>query len=131
MTLVELIRKRESVHCAAATATPATGTLEVQPSVASVATVAVARPHSENCERTPTDPEVVIEPASPTARPVYWESEDGTWHGPVKPEYLGRTGSGDKEQFWVIVSYKGTVRWIWSDLLRSRQVFDTQRRRTT
>ena len=69
MTLVELIRKRDSRHRAPATATPAipaTRKPEVQPLVASVATVAVARPHRENYERTPTHPNVAIEPASPT-----------------------------------------------------------------
>lgn len=66
---------------------------------------------------------VIIEPSLPGAKPIYWESMDGTWHGPVKPEYLGRTGKGSNEQFWVIVNHKGTFRWIWTDLLRSRQAF--------
>ena len=72
--------------------------------------------------------DVTIEPASPTARPIYWKAMDGTWHGPVKPECLGRTGTGDKELFWVIVTYQKTVRWIRSDLLRSRQAFEAQRK---
>jgi hypothetical protein len=65
-------------------------------------------------------PDVVIEPAYPTAHPIYWEAMDRTWHGPVKPEYLGRTGSRHEERFWVIVSYRGTIRWIRSDMFRSR-----------
>lgn len=70
----------------------------------------------------PTPKETIaIEPASPTARPIYWESMDGTWHGPAKPEYLGRTGLGQNERFWVIVIYQESIRWIWADLLRSRQ----------
>jgi hypothetical protein len=68
-----------------------------------------------------SDESIVIEPASPTARPIYWEAMDGTWHGPVKPEFLGRTLSGHKERFWVIVTYNGNIRWIWSDLLRTVQ----------
>lgn len=67
---------------------------------------------------------LIVEPASSMASPIYWEAMDGTWHGPVKPEYLGRTGRGDGERFWVIVSYRGTVQWIWSDLLRSRQAYE-------
>ena len=69
MTLVELIRKRDAGHRAPATATPAipaTRKAEVQPVVASVTTVAVARPHRENYEHMPTHPNVAIEPASPT-----------------------------------------------------------------
>lgn len=69
---------------------------------------------------------IEIQPAAPTARPIYWESMDGTWHGPVKPEFLGRTGSGDREQFWVIVTYKGGIRWVCADLLRSRKAFECQ-----
>jgi len=61
---------------------------------------------------------VLIESAVPNARPVFWESKDGTWHGPAKPEYLGRTGRALNERFWVIVSYKGAIWWIWADLLR-------------
>ena len=78
-----------------------------------------------------TDEAIVIEPASPAARLIYWESTEGTWHGPVKPEYLGRTGSGPNEQFWVIVNHKGSIWWIWADLLRSRQAFLAGERKRT
>ena len=88
---------------------------------------------SETHSSAPTEirsDDIVLEPASPTARPVYWESREGTWHGPVKPEYLGKTGTGDKEVFWVVVCYNKTVQWIRSDLLRSRQAFEAQRKGT-
>lgn len=67
-----------------------------------------------------------MQAASPTARPIYWESTDGTWHGPVKPEYLGRSGLGDSERFWVTVTYQDSILWICADLLRSRQAFEAQ-----
>ena len=73
------------------------------------------------------DEAIVIDPASPMARPIYWESMDGTWHGPVKPEYLGRTGTVPNERFWVIVNDEGNIRWIWADLLRSHQAFSNSR----
>ena len=71
---------------------------------------------------------VVTASAAPNASPVFWESVDRTWHGPVKPEFLGRTGSGHNERFWVIVRDNGTFRWIWADLLRSQQTFSSLRR---
>jgi len=137
MTLVALIRKRESLQLA--TATLATGQPEVQPSVASVAIVAgekrpVATPESLEALDQRGDEvisgivDVVVEPASPTAKPIYWEAMDGTWHGPVRPEYLGRTGRSHNEQFWIIVSYSGAFRWIWADLLRSHQAFLARKR---
>ena len=73
-----------------------------------------------------SDP-IVLEPASATARPIYWESMDGTWYGPAIPEYLERTGTGDHEQFWVITTYQGAIRWIRADRLRSRQAFEATR----
>ncbi len=72
------------------------------------------------------DPPITADPASPVTPPIYWESVDGQWHGPVKPEYLGRTGSGASERFWVIVTYRGATRWIQADLLRSRRAFEAQ-----
>jgi hypothetical protein len=71
----------------------------------------------------------VAERTLPTARPIYWQDMDGTWHGPVTPEYLGRSGSGHSERFWVIVHDEGIIRWIWSDLLRSRQAFESEQGR--
>ena len=120
MSLAELIKKGPVRR--SATATVATATGGPLKSIASVATVA-----TEIASQAPpsaTIPvESVVEPASPTARFVYWEDEYGDWHGPVRPDYLGRTKIGIEEKFWVIVNYKGTIRWIWAELLRSRQAF--------
>ena len=82
--------------------------------------------------RIPPNPDgpIVVERTLPTARPIYWQDMDGTWHGPVTPEYLGRTGSGTGSKFWVIVNYRGTIRWILSDLLRSLQTMSEQTTKT-
>jgi len=127
MILAEIIRKRQFRKPATATsATAATEGMKTPCSVARVATVAVATSLSEAHSSAPTEirsDDIIIEPASPTARSIYWEAVDGNWHGPVQPEYLGRTGKGRSEQFWVVVNDKGIIRWIWTELLRSRQAF--------
>ena len=72
--------------------------------------------------------DVIIEPAPPKARFVYWESADCRILGPVRPEFLAQVGTGVKNtDFWVVVLYEGQPRWVRSDRLRSKQVFDTQR----
>jgi len=63
--------------------------------------------------------ETLIEPAAPHARPVYWDNADGKRCGPAVPEFRAKTGSGDQERFWVLVTYAGMARWIRSDRLRS------------
>ena len=62
-------------------------------------------------------PDVVVEPAAMNARPVYWEGVTGDLLGPAVPEYLGRTGSGHEERFWVVVRYQNSIRWIRADRL--------------
>lgn len=120
MSLAEMIRKGPRVR--RATATVATDTGPSIASVASVATVAAEiSPNSTSLGMPPM--ESIVEPASRTARMVYWEDPVGNWHGPVQPEYLGRTKVGSDERFWIIVEYKGTMRWIWAESLRSRQAF--------
>lgn len=79
----------------------------------------------------PVGKHVTIEPAHPTARPVYWESMDGTWHGPAVPESLALVGEGETATFWVVVTSQGGCRWIRSDLLRSRQAYEGHRRGKT
>jgi hypothetical protein len=64
--------------------------------------------------------------ASPTARPIYWKSPDGTWCGPATPEFLDRVGTGSQERFWIVTTYQGAIRWVRSDLLRNRQAFESQ-----
>lgn len=39
--------------------------------------------------------DTVIEPARPTARPIYWEDADGILCGPATPEFLAKTGAGE------------------------------------
>ena len=73
--------------------------------------------------------DMVKEPAAADARPIYWESENGIWHGPVKPEFLGRIGIHPNEEFYVIVIYQGITYPILADRLRSRQAFEDQERR--
>lgn len=65
------------------------------------------------------DGSTIIEPASTTARSVYWEDVRGQLQGPAVPEFLGKTGAGAREQFWILVTYQGAVRWIRSDRLRA------------
>ena len=67
---------------------------------------------------------VTIEPAATNARSIYWEAADGRILGPAVPEFLPKVG----EQFWVVTSYEGQLRWIRSDRLRTRQAFEMQQR---
>ena len=62
--------------------------------------------------------ETLIEPASPTAKPIYWESVDGKILGPAKPEFLAKSGPDGHEQFWIVVTFRKITRWISSDRLR-------------
>ena len=69
---------------------------------------------------------VVIEPAALHARPVYWQRVTGIV-GPGQPQLLARVGCGNRDKdFWVIVQYAGEYVWVRSDMLRSRQQFETQ-----
>lgn len=70
----------------------------------------------------------VIEPADPTARPVYFARNDRTIEGPARPTHLAKTGVGASERFWVIVRLAdGHVVWVREDRLRSKQQFLEQR----
>jgi len=72
--------------------------------------------------------DVRIEPASPKAHFVYWESGDCRILGPARPEFLAQIGAGlNSTDFWVIIEFEGQPRWVRSDRLRSKQAFDTQR----
>lgn len=70
----------------------------------------------------PASKGIQIEPATPNARPIYWETGDGRILGPAVPEFLGRDG----DTFWVSVTFEGQIRWINADRLRSKQAFKTQ-----
>ena len=65
---------------------------------------------------------VTIEPASSTARPVFWERADGRIYGPGTPEFLARAG----DEFWIVTTFEAQPRWIRSDRLRSRKAFEQQ-----
>ncbi|MEP6960079.1 MAG: hypothetical protein ABI980_15235 [Nitrospirota bacterium] len=69
---------------------------------------------------------IIIDPASPTAREVYWEQADGRIVGGVKPEFLATIGTGKTATFWIITDYEGQARWVRSDRLRSRKAFEQQ-----
>lgn len=64
----------------------------------------------------------VIEPATPNAKPIYWETGDGHILGPAIPEFLGRDG----ETFWIVTTFENGTWWINADRLRSKKAFDTQ-----
>ncbi len=70
--------------------------------------------------------EVVIEPAAPNARPVFWERADGSLWGPATPEFLARVGNGPKASYWVVAEFEGLPVWINSAALRSKKQFETQ-----
>jgi hypothetical protein len=65
---------------------------------------------------------ITIEPAHPSARPVYWERATGEIVGPGVPEFLARVG----DAFWVVAQFQGEPVWINSDRLRSRRQFEGQ-----
>src|SRR5262245_50098962 len=70
--------------------------------------------------------DVVIEPAHPNAKPVYWERR-GSIVGPGIPEFLAKVGDGPSANFWVVVQFEGLPVWVNSIMLRSRAQFETQR----
>lgn len=115
MTLVEMIRTRRIWK--AATATLATSTTEATRCPLSVAggTTVETRPARESDR-------VVIEPAAPNARPIYWETGTGQILGPAVPEFLARDG----RTFWISMTFEEQIRWINADRLRSRQAFEEQ-----
>jgi hypothetical protein len=80
---------------------------------------------SERSERSPVCSDVVIEPAAPNARLIYWERVTGIV-GPAQPEFLAMVGNGPTASFWVIALYEGQPIWINSTVLRSRQAFAQQ-----
>lgn len=69
---------------------------------------------------------VTVEPAPPTARPVYWEAADGRIIGPAVPELLARAGNGPSASFWIVTTYEGQLHWINADRLRSQRQFERQ-----
>lgn len=69
---------------------------------------------------------IIVEPAHPQTRPVYFERNDGVIYGPATVTDLAKTGTGTTEQFWVIVEFQGLWEWVVSDRLRSKQAFESQ-----
>jgi hypothetical protein len=70
----------------------------------------------------PASKGIQIEPATPNARVIYWETGKGQILGPAIPEYLAR----DRETFWVVTTFEGKIRWINADMLRSKRAFEEQ-----
>ncbi len=65
---------------------------------------------------------VEMQPAEPNAKIAYWETGDGSILGPAMPEFLGRDGNS----FWIVTTFRGQIRWINADRLRSKKAFDAQ-----
>ena len=77
-------------------------------------------------EGQPAAAPIVIEPAHPNARPVYWERADGRIYGPGTPEFLARAGDGSMTTYWVVVNYSGQPIWVNTTVLRSKRQFEHQ-----
>ena len=73
------------------------------------------------------DPPIMIDPAGPIARPVYWERGTGEIFGPATVTHLAKTNAGPSERFWVIVEFQGSIAWVLADQLRSKRQFLEQR----
>lgn len=54
---------------------------------------------------------------------IYWEASDGRIMGPALPEFFLRDGNA----YWISVTFRGQVRFIREDRLRSKKAFETQR----
>lgn len=65
-------------------------------------------------------PDITLDVAT-DLRPVYWESK-GVIVGPGRVASVAQNGG----IFWLCLEYGGAWRWINSDLLRSREAFETQ-----
>ncbi|THJ23578.1 MAG: hypothetical protein CAF45_007850 [Nitrospira sp. CG24E] len=72
--------------------------------------------------------DTIIEPAHPTAKPVYFLRNDGVIHGPATVTNLAKVGSGETATYWVIVEFQGQASWVRSDRLRTRKQFEAQHR---
>ncbi|MCS6304900.1 MAG: hypothetical protein H8K07_14745 [Nitrospira sp.] len=62
---------------------------------------------------------VKIDPATANARAIYWETGTGHILGPAIPEFLAQDG----QDFWIVTTLEGQIRWIHADRLRARQAF--------
>ncbi len=72
--------------------------------------------------------DVVIEPAmkpdGSALSPIHFKDLHGKIFGPAHVEFVAKTIN---EQFWVVVNYEGSLRWILSDRLRANPRGDRQR----
>lgn len=66
--------------------------------------------------------ETVIEFASPTAKPIYWERGDMSISGPALPLFLERVGN----DFVLVIEYRGELVSINGNTLRTRNQFESQ-----
>lgn len=69
---------------------------------------------------------IVIEPAHHTARPIFWERNDGRIYGPASPEFLAMVGTRSQASYWVVVAYQGSSVWVNADRLRTKKQFQKQ-----
>src|SRR5215831_2935118 len=58
-----------------------------------------------------SDSDMVIEPVLP-CRPVYWESMNGTVHGPARVLFLTRTSRAGHYEVWLCLEVAGQTHWI-------------------
>jgi len=70
--------------------------------------------------------QVLIEPAAPNPRPVYWERADTSIVGPGRPEFLAKVGEGPRATYWVVAQFQGVPVWINSIMLRSKKAYEQQ-----
>lgn len=82
----------------------------------------LAEDGSTTSHAAPAIQNVEMQPAEPNAKVAYWEAGDGSILGPAVPEFLGRDGNS----FWIVTTFRGQIRWINADRLRSKKMFDAQ-----
>lgn len=74
-------------------------------------------------ESSPPIIEPAMKPGGSPLSPIYWQTGTGEILGPAIPEFHAKSG----HQFWIVTTFKGDIRWINADRLRSKKAFETQR----
>ena len=66
---------------------------------------------------------IIMEPAAPNTRPIYWERAGGDIVGPATLEWLAKVGNGVTASFWVVCQFHGVPIWVNSTRLLSKRQF--------
>lgn len=74
-------------------------------------------------ESSPPIIEPSMKPDGSPLSPIYWQTGDGRILGPATPEFLAKAD----DQFWIVTTFEGHIRWINADRLRSKNAFVNQR----